>query len=191
MKGTANQLPARQKTFPIIGVRVESAENRMTVSSKQRNAIQEGNTKFMKYAIRITSRHTGEDITLGTKWPTKEQAEADADVNVCPRCFRYSIVPVGDDDVWLNKNQGFVPRPGALSRASRDAAGSLQPGAGSARPGKGSTIAQSALTMLGSPLEPNESKGENHGTNNLSRIEKHLCLPNPWMGGKPALRGLP
>jgi hypothetical protein len=62
-----------------------------------------------KYAIRLSSRHTGDSIVLGSMYNTKEEAQKYADMEVCGRCNIVKIFPVDDDERWINKNIGFMP----------------------------------------------------------------------------------
>jgi hypothetical protein len=49
------------------------------------------------YAILIRSKHTGQEILLGARYLTRELALAAAEVDVCPRCNSFEIVPRWDD----------------------------------------------------------------------------------------------
>ena len=47
-----------------------------------------------EYAIKIRSKHTGQERTLGVKYATAKKAEAAAKKDVCLRCNSYSVGPV-------------------------------------------------------------------------------------------------
>ena len=60
------------------------------------------------YAIRLRSKHTGEEITLGSMYDSIEEATKVAEEQVCLRCNSFSIIPINKNAVWINKEVGFV-----------------------------------------------------------------------------------
>jgi hypothetical protein len=59
------------------------------------------------YVIHLISRYTGESAWLGMKHPSKEQAQAYANREVCSRCWRHEIYPAPDSSVWRGRKEGF------------------------------------------------------------------------------------
>ena len=56
-------------------------------------------------AIKIRSRYTGEEIYLGTNYPSYAKAQAAAKRDVCERCNTYEIYPTTKDAVWIDRHQ--------------------------------------------------------------------------------------
>ena len=49
------------------------------------------------YSIRLHRKHTGEEIHLGTVYPTMEAAEAAAEEE-CGRCNTFDVIPVHEGE---------------------------------------------------------------------------------------------
>ena len=63
----------------------------------------------MKYGLTLYSKYTGESITLGFTFNSREETQKYIDEdNVCLKCNRVEIIPVRDDSFWKNKKEGFV-----------------------------------------------------------------------------------
>ncbi len=65
----------------------------------------------MDYCIELRNKHTGEVITLGSRYPSKGDAVAAIDNDeFCRRCNDVSVRPIyaGPDSVWQDKHAGFV-----------------------------------------------------------------------------------
>jgi hypothetical protein len=62
----------------------------------------------MRYGIRLRSKYTGEEITLGYQFDTREEAQAWGDKNCCAKCNAISTCCIHDDYVWLDKHIGFA-----------------------------------------------------------------------------------
>ncbi len=60
------------------------------------------------FAIRLRSKYTGEEIILGTQYPTQDAAIEAARIGVCDRCNTWTVFPVSKDSVWMDKRRGFV-----------------------------------------------------------------------------------
>lgn len=61
-----------------------------------------------KYGIRLRSKHTGEEITLGSQYDSEEEAIKNAEKQVCSRCNSFSIIPLPENAIWMDKETGFV-----------------------------------------------------------------------------------
>ena len=66
----------------------------------------------MKYCIVLRSKHTGEEIHLGSQYESIKEAQEEIDNgNICDECNGVSIEPIyAEDPVWVNKKYGFVER---------------------------------------------------------------------------------
>jgi len=68
----------------------------------------------MKYCIVLISRHTGDEIVLGSQYDTIEEARGYAESdNICDVCNGVYIKPIyHENPVWKNKHVGFVEQGG-------------------------------------------------------------------------------
>ena len=66
----------------------------------------------MKYAISLRSKHTGEEIPLGGKYNTIEEAQEYANKEVCDRCNYIDFVMVNNDAIYRGRKIGFTNRQG-------------------------------------------------------------------------------
>ena len=62
----------------------------------------------MKYCIVLISNYTGDEVHLGSKYQSREDAQKTVDSEVCLRCNGFSIREIPDDFMWRNKTSGFV-----------------------------------------------------------------------------------
>jgi hypothetical protein len=70
-----------------------------------------------EWRIVLRSKYTGEEIHLGSRFNTREQAEKYAEKECCSRCNSISIKPIYHNDmVWVDKHVGFVNRKRAGER---------------------------------------------------------------------------
>lgn len=60
------------------------------------------------FAIKLTSKYTGDVVHLGVKYRTAVAAQKDAVRIVCSRCNHFSIYPVPDGHMWKNRHVGFA-----------------------------------------------------------------------------------
>lgn len=61
-----------------------------------------------RYCVVLRSKHTGEAITLGATYETREATEQWAKYNCCERCNYTSIRTVSDGQEWFDKHHGFL-----------------------------------------------------------------------------------
>jgi len=66
-------------------------------------------TEKTKFGIRLCSKYTGEEITLGSQFDSEEEARKEGGKQVCPRCNTFSIIHLPNDAKWVDKKRGFVP----------------------------------------------------------------------------------
>jgi hypothetical protein len=62
----------------------------------------------MRHGIRLRSKYTGEEITLGYQFDTREEAQAWGDKNCCIKCYAISPCYIHDGYVWIDKHTGFA-----------------------------------------------------------------------------------
>lgn len=61
-----------------------------------------------KYGIILRSKYTGEEITLGWQYDSEDAAKKGAEIEVCLRCNSFSIIPLPENAMWVDKKTGFV-----------------------------------------------------------------------------------
>jgi hypothetical protein len=64
----------------------------------------------LRFCVVLRSKHTGKEITLGSTYATREEAQAYADKECCAECNGISIRYVYPDSVWIDKEAGFGDR---------------------------------------------------------------------------------
>lgn len=61
----------------------------------------------IKWGIRLRSKHTGEEITLGSQYKSMNEAKKAAK-ETCNDCNSYDIFPIYGNAEWVNKTIGFL-----------------------------------------------------------------------------------
>ena len=61
----------------------------------------------MKYVIKLRSKHTGDEIWLGSQYDSPETAKCYAEKEVRNDCNSYSIIPINEGLIWHDKITGF------------------------------------------------------------------------------------
>lgn len=61
----------------------------------------------MKYALKLRSKYTGDEIWLGGTYKTRIEAVEAVQRYVCLRCNYCEVVPVDENLMWVNKYVGF------------------------------------------------------------------------------------
>lgn len=72
-----------------------------------------------KFGIRLRSKYTGEEITLGMAYGSEGEARKWAEIECCERCNSFSIIELPDNPLWINKERGFVNQE-IYSKEKRD-----------------------------------------------------------------------
>lgn len=64
----------------------------------------------MKWAIKLRSKHTGEETYLGAEYSAPAEAIKYAQENVCQRCNYFDVIPLDDSMVWTGRREGWRSR---------------------------------------------------------------------------------